>query len=200
MTEINKNDYVFPRFSGCLTGRLVLKENKGKFMMLYFDNTDSKSKLTKYVLLAWATGSDTYTVSGVDVASLPIDTVCKCGFDISKTEKGQQTKLNYVKKVYSSTISSKGGSSADLYAKQFFLMLIKRAYPRCLIANLAVRKYLDGSIYLSAWDNSINTCYEVTQKGDNWQIKRFKSGDNAEKDAVVTVDGKSYDVLTKEYK
>lgn len=199
MTEINKNDYVFPRFSSCLTGRLVHKEGNDKFIMLYFDNIDSKSKLARYVLLAWATGNS-YTVSGVDVASLPINTVCKCGFEISKTEKGQQTKLNYVKKVSSSTTSFKGGSSAELYAKQFFLMLIKRAYPRCLIANLAVRKYLDGSIYLSAWDNSINTCYEVTQKGDNWQIKRFKSGDNAEKDAIVTIDGKSYDVLTKAYK
>ena len=62
-----------------------------------------------------------------------------------------------------------------------------------------VRK-LSSRTHMTAWDNSINTCYEVTPKGDNWQIKRFKSGDNAEKDAIVTIDGKSYDVLTKAYK
>lgn len=196
MPEFSKKDYPFPRFSGCLTGKLVYKETKDKYMMLYFENMDSNSKLTKYVLLAWSTGTG-YKVSGVDAAELTIGTVCKCGFDISKTEKGQQTKLNYIKIVSSNNSSIE--KNVEQYAKQFFLMLIKRAYPRCLIANLAIRKFLDGSIYLSAWDNSINTCYEVTQKGDNWQIKRFKSGDNAEKDAVVTVDGKSYDVLTREY-
>ncbi|MBQ8121609.1 MAG: hypothetical protein IJ172_12645, partial [Ruminococcus sp.] len=62
------------------------------------------------------------------------------------------------------------------------------------------RKYLDGSIYLSAWDNSINTCYEVRKQAENWQIKRFKTGDKSEKDTIVTIDYRSYDVLTKDYK
>ena len=195
MTEIVKNDYHFPKYSGCLTGRLVFKENKGKFLMLYFDNTDSKSKMTKYVLLAWATGTDSYKVSGVELNELPIGSVCKCGFDITKTDNGQQTKLNYVKFANDSV-----AAGTEQYAKQFFIMLIKRAYPRCLTANLVVRKFLADNIYLSACDNSINTCYEVTRQAENWQIKRFKTGDKSEKDTIVTIDYRSYDILTKDYK
>ena len=196
MSQIVKNDYHFPRFSGCLTGRLVFKENNDKFIMLYFENTDSKSKLTKYVLLAWATEKDSYKVSGVEFFSLPIGTVCKCGFDISQTEKGQQTKLNYVKVIDTAVVSH----DTEYFAKQFFIMLIKRAFPRCMTANLVIRKFLDDSIYLSAWDNSINTCYEVRKQAENWQIKRFKTGDKSEKDTIVTIDYRSYVGLTKDYK
>lgn len=196
MTEIVKTDYRFPRFSGCFTGKLILKEKSGKCMMLYFDNLDSKSKLSRYVLPVWSTGSDSYELSGVEFATLPIDTVCKCSFEIVKTEKGQQTKVSSVNIV--STAQS--CDLTDVYARQFFIMLIKRAFPRCLTANLVIRKYLDDNIYLSAWDNSINTCYEVTKKAENWQIRRFKTGDKSEKDTIVTIDYRSYDVLTKDYK
>ena len=194
MTDKEKKDYPFPKFSGCLTGRLVYKESNNKFIMLYFHNTDCKSKLAKYVLLAWATGTDSYKLSGIDFADLPLGTVCKCGFDVTQNENGQQTKLNYVK------LPDNAADAIELYARQFFFMLIKRAYPRCLIANLTVKKLLDNVVYLSAIDNSYNTCYEVTRQGDNWQIRRYKSGDSEVKDTVITIDGKSYGVLTKEYK
>ena len=85
----------------------------------------------------------------------------------------------------------------NYYIKSFFLMLIKRAFPRQLIANIEfVRLNATSEKELCALkDNRIT--YRIYRQGNDYCIYRDRYGETKEKTAKVLVDGASFDVISK---
>ena len=188
------NEYLFPEESGTFIGTLEHKTYKSdrKCLMCYFRTDDSRkivlpiwedSKTSKYTT---QNNKETCFLNDVQEGSR-----WKCEYEVVK-DKGYTRFLNAIM-----ITKSKVEVDNNYYIKSFFLMLIKRAFPRQLIANIEfVRLNATSEKELCALkDNRIT--YRIYRQGNDYCIYRDRYGETKEKTAKVLVDGASFDVISK---
>ena len=187
--KIRLNEYEFPKSSGHFRGKLKYRKMiSGKpCLMCYFLCDDGK----RIVLPVWEnekTGRYVPKDNGFcfvnDVAA---GTEWQCEYNVS----GSRTH-------FLSAVLLNCPDNETIYAIKFFKMLIKRAFPRQLIANLAVAKFsLSEKIMFVAVDSQ--TKYTVEFKAGDYLVTREKSGESKEKNTCVRIHGQTFDSISKTY-
>ena len=142
------SEYIFPSQSGEFTGTLTyVKRFDNKDCIFCYFITDSGNKLVLPLWLNKSTGRFTPTETNICFNSeTDTQTKWQCRYTVTQNKNGKPA----TKFISAKLIKSSAGNEKS-FAKKFMLMLIKKAYPRCLVANLALRKLdpSDGIIGLS---------------------------------------------------
>ncbi|MBR1421907.1 MAG: hypothetical protein IJ571_00495 [Ruminococcus sp.] len=188
-SKIRLNEYEFPKNSGSFIGKLKYRKMiPGKpCLMCYFLSDDGK----KIVLPVWEndkTGRYTPRDNGFCFAKdVSDDSEWNCEYEIY----GNRTRF------LSATLINSAENEA-IFAVKFFLMLIKRAFPRQLIANIAVSKFsLSEKVMFVGKDNQ--TRYTIELKTGDYLVTREKSGESKEKNTCVLIHGQTFDSISKTY-
>lgn len=197
-TNINLNEYVFPTHSGKFIGTLICKkklENKD-CLMCYFLSDDNE----KIVLSIWKnnkTGKYSPEKSSVCFMNdIKENTQWDCEYTVKKSSTGKnQTIFLSADKVIDLKEKEK------FFSEKFFILLIKKAFPRTLAANIKTKKItLSDEIFYSGFDKSNAIFYYINCDNDgNYSVKRIKQADNKERDTKVIIDRKSFDIISKSY-
>ena len=189
--KMRLNEYSFPKNSGSFKGKLKFRRKlQGKPCLMCYFQTDNGAKI---VLPVWEDDKTKKYIPKeggfcfLDEVSNNSDWLCE--YIVTKT--------NHTRLMKATMLSTVDNRTA--YAIKFFLMLIKKAFPRQLVANISVTKFsLSDKILFSGTDGQIE--YLVEAHGGDYILTRNKTGENKEKDVCILIDGKSFDIISKTYK
>jgi hypothetical protein len=119
-----------------------------------------------------------------------------CKFEVTKTSNG-----NTNTKFLSAFLTKNSSENNDFFAKKFFFLMIKKAFPRCFVADLFVENLsFSNEKIFTCRDKNCSFRYEICKElNGNWQIKRTKLNDKKERDAIIIIDNVSFDVVSKNY-
>lgn len=196
--KIRLSEYKFPTQSGEFIGVLKhreMLENK-PCLLCYFLSENSK----KIILPIWENvHSGRYTPLQTEICfinDVSENTKWKCQYTVSKTENGRSAT-----KFISAYMLNSSVENDLFFAQKFFILLIKRAFPRCFAADLCIEKLsVTEKNFFKCRDKNSNFSYKIDKKNDgNWLITREKINDIKEKNIAITVDYITYDVISKEY-
>ena len=188
--KIRLNEFVFPKSSGSFKGKLKYRKfASGKPCLMCYFQTETGAKL---ILPVWEnektkryTPKDNGFCFRNDVTN---GSDWYCEYEVTSSHKAQFVKA--------SLLTSKNNET--IYAVKFFLMLIKRAFPRQLIANIAVSKFsLSEKVIFIGTDCQIE--YKIEIEGGDYAVTRRKKEDSKEKSTCILIDGKSFDSISKTY-
>jgi hypothetical protein len=198
MNQKQLSEYKFPKESGEFKGTLKYRKKLGNkpCILCYFLSDDNR----KIVLPVWE-NSKTKRYSPInceccfmnDVAE---NTKWECKYEVTLTANG-----NTNTKFLSAFMINNSAENDKFFAEKFFILLIKKAFPRCFCADLLIEKinFCDEILFKSV-DKNANYCYEISKNSNgNWQINRKKISDNKEKDTVILIDNISYDIVSRNY-
>ena len=197
-TKYKLSDFQFPTESGQFSGTLIdkkLLENK-PCLFLYF----LSEKKEMIVLPIWKhskTGHYTPDKSDWDFENdVDIGTKWQCRYTVSKSSNGtQNTRFISASRLFSSEDNER------FFAEKFYFLLIKKAFPRCLIADICIEKLSNNDLGQCIFsDKNLNFSYIIAPDDNkNWAIIRRKKGISREKDAVVIINSQTYDIVSKNY-
>ena len=188
------SEFKFPTESGEFTGTLTyIKEIENKDFILCFFLSDKNEKIA---LPLWKSEkTNRFTPSETNICfrnEVDLQTVWHCKFTVSKTKSGGNST-----KFLSAEMIKNADKNENFYAKNFFILLIKKAFPRTLSANLSLKKlcFSDEKICIFE-DESYRSLFEICKNGaGNWLVTKRKSSVGNEKDTTVCIDVKSYDII-----
>lgn len=198
MIMINLKEYDFPTHSGTFTGTLMYKKKlDNKECLLCYFLSDNKEKIVLSIWKNNKTGKYSPDKSSICFLNdIGENTKWYCEYAVKKTSAGKnQTLFLSADKVLDLKESEK------FFSEKFFILLIKKAFPRTLVANILTQKItLSEEFFYSGYDKSNAICYHVSSDNDgNYCVKRIKNADSKERDTKVIIDKKSFDMILKSY-
>lgn len=198
MDEKKLAEYKFPNASGEFIGVLKYRkklENK-PCLLCYFLSEDNE----KIVLPVWE-NSTTKRYSPVCSSACFLNDICEntkwiCKYEVSISANGK-TKTKFM----SAFMMHNSEESNMFFAEKFYFLLIKKAFPRCFVADLVIEKIsFSDDIFFKCKDKNSNYYYEISNDSSrNWKIKRTKLNDTKERDTVISIDNISFDIVSKKY-